>query len=189
MAVRKLGNLTLLALADGQGGSAGGALAARLVTQTVLDVLESTSGVRDVDTLRLAVSVADEAVEAEDEAGYTTLIVIGVEANQVIGASVGDSQIWHIGESGVVELSERQRKNLPLGSGAALGTPFRVTVQEGEQILLMSDGVFRWVCIEDLIQTCRKEDDNSVLACLLAHQQPDSDGCLPDDWSAVLLRF
>ena len=186
---RRLPNARLVALADGAGGQAGGALAARLAVAIALDFLESASNPFDSDTLRTAISLADEAVEASFYTGFSTLIVVACAQKRIAGASVGDSMALHIFPSGEMELSERQRKNPPLGSGGCLGTPFDYDVRGDEQTLLMSDGVFRFVGTEQLAQTCRESSDADVMARLLELQRRQENDDLFDDWSAILIRF
>ncbi|BCM89884.1 hypothetical protein IAD21_01734 [Abditibacteriota bacterium] len=186
---RRVGNRRLVALADGQGGRAGGALASRIAVQSALDWLEKVPGDFDTHTLQTAISVADEAVEAQNEAGYSTLILLVCEQNQIVGASVGDSLALHITPTTQSELTGHQRKNPPIGSSAALGTPFSAQPQAGEQILLMSDGVFRFASLEAIARTCRASEDLDVLLNLLNLQKRSETGALPDDWSAILLRF
>ncbi len=187
--IRRIGSARLVALADGQGGRAGGAKAARVAVGTALDLLESAPDPFGADTLRLAISVADEAVEADEEAGFSTLIVVVGEKSKVAGASAGDSLVLHITDQECTEPTERQRKNPPVGSGGCVGTPFQCAPRAGEQLLLMSDGVFRWVGIEAIAATCRDAADAEVLPRLLSLHKRSENGDLPDDWSAILLRF
>ncbi len=187
--IRRLQNACLIALADGQGGQAGGALAARIAIRTALDFLETARDPFNSTQLRTAVSLADEAVEAHPEAGFSTLIVLACHEKRVAGASVGDSMALHISSNGELEPSERQRKNPPLGSGACLGTPFEYQVRLDEQTLLMSDGVFRFVGSEQLARTCRESSDSEVMARFLELQKRSANGDLFDDWSAILIRF
>lgn len=83
---RHLQNAHSIALADGAGGQAGGALAARLATQTALDFLERADDPFDSDTLRTAISLADEAVEAHQGAGFSTLIVLACDDARTLRA-------------------------------------------------------------------------------------------------------
>ncbi len=187
--IRRVGSRRLVALADGQGGREGGALAARVAVPSALDWLEKTSEELDSHALRTAIAVADETVEAHEDTGFSTLILLVCEQDHIIGASVGDSMALHITATNSIELTERQRKNPPLGSGAALGTSFAVQPQVGEQILVMSDGVFRFSSLETIARTCRGSEDFDALPNLLALQNLSQNGALPDDWSAILLRF
>ena len=63
---------------------------ARIAVRTALDFLEAAPDPFDSDALRLAVSVADEAVEADEDAGFSTLIVLVCDEDKVAGASVGE---------------------------------------------------------------------------------------------------
>ncbi len=187
--IRRNGSARLIALADGMGGQAGGAKAARLAVQSALGFLEDAPNPFDADTLRLAVSVADEAVEADEDAGFSTLIVLVCDEHKIAGASVGDSMAWHIMPRGEMELTYKQRNRPPLGSGACPGTPFEYDVRDDEQLLLMSDGVFRWVGIEIIARTCRESSDSEMMSHLLELQKRNERGDLPDDWSAIVGRW
>jgi serine/threonine protein phosphatase PrpC len=187
--IRRSASARLVALADGQGGQAGGALAARIAIQTALNHLEAARDPFISDELRTAISLADEAVEAHPDAGFSTLIVLACDQKRIAGASVGDSMALHIGPRGEMELSDKQRRRPPLGSGGCLGTPFQYDVRDDEQTLLMSDGVFGYVAPETLAQTCHESSDFDVLPRLLGLQKRSANGDLFDDWSAILIRF
>ncbi len=187
--IRRIGNVRLIALTDGAGGQAGGALAARIAIQTALEYLETARNPFNSDELRTAISLADEAVEAHADAGFSTLIILACDEKRVAGASVGDSMALHIGPRGEMELSDKQRRRPPLGSGGCLGTPFEYDVRDDEQTLLISDGVFGYVALETLAQTCRESSDLEVMARLLELQKRSANGDLFDDWSAILTRF
>lgn len=187
--IRRSASAHLVALADGQGGQAGGALAARLAVTTALDHLEAARDPFDADALRTALALADEAVEAHPDAGFSTLIVLACDQKRIAGASVGDSMALHIGPHDEMELSDKQRRRPPLGSGGCLGTPFQYDVRDDEQTLLMSDGVFGYVGLETLARTCRESSDLEVMPRLLGLQKRSANGDLFDDWSAILIRF
>jgi len=109
-------------LADGQGGCSNGGLAARTACETAMDLAGGTSFDVLLDPSRLV-----ELLERTDRAvamtgGFTTLVALLVDpiSSFAIGASVGDSQAYVRLLNGRVEqLSARQRKNPPVGSGDA----------------------------------------------------------------------
>src|SRR5262245_55649515 len=95
----------LVCIADGQGGRAGGAKAARLACEAV-----AAGGSSQPDVL----SRADAAVAADPEAGFTTLIGLVVRGDIVTGASCGDSAVLAVcGSGGITELTRLQFKNPP----------------------------------------------------------------------------
>jgi serine/threonine protein phosphatase PrpC len=83
----------LCLLADGQGGQAGGARAARLACDTALALAleQPPERLADGPTWAAILGRADAAVCADDAAGYTTLVGLCATAGRVAGASCGDS--------------------------------------------------------------------------------------------------
>src|SRR5437879_13392618 len=75
-----------VALADGQGGRAGGRRAAQLACQTAA---ARFAACRDWNE---SLTAADAAVAADREAGFTTLVGLCVTANRVGGASCRESR-------------------------------------------------------------------------------------------------
>src|SRR5262249_24078844 len=105
------------ALADGQGGQAGGGEAARLACRGLIETV-LTRPVRSAaiaSTWVNAVRLADERVCADPIAGYTTLIGFAVAGGHVIGAANGDSALWVAGAAErILDLTARQAKNPPV---------------------------------------------------------------------------
>jgi hypothetical protein len=80
---------------------------------------------------------------ADQSAGYTTLIGFAVSGGHVIGAANGDSALWLAGADGhILDLTARQAKNPPIGSGGAAPTPFAAKMPASWIVLAMSDGVW-----------------------------------------------
>jgi PPM family protein phosphatase len=130
-------------LADGQGGRHGAfeaaRLACRIVTEEVLS--KPITSLSSVDTWVRALRRADKGVLADAEAGFTTLIGFAVVGGHIVGASSGDSALWFAAENGrAVDLTERQSKNPPIGSGDAKLTPFIAKLSGSWVVLAMSDG-------------------------------------------------
>jgi serine/threonine protein phosphatase PrpC len=111
----------VVALADGQGGRARGEAAARLACET------AAKRFAEAGSLAEAVVAADNAVAADRDAGFTTLVVLHVEVDRVSGASCGDSAAVAVcGESAPRVLTSRQFKNPPVGSAEATFVPFEM---------------------------------------------------------------
>jgi serine/threonine protein phosphatase PrpC len=138
----------LCLLADGQGGHAGGAAAAQLACRAALQRaldLPAAALARPGTWVSL-LRAADLTVEADPEAGYCTLVGLAIAGNLLAGASSGDSAAWFITSGGRMhDLTGRQRKNPPVGSGAAVFVPFVAGLQEPWRVLVMSDGVWKYV--------------------------------------------
>jgi len=68
--------------------------------------------------------LADQAVRADSQAGYTTLIGLAIRDNVVVGASCGDSLVMTVCSGRTSDLTRAQHKNPPVGSGGGFFVPF-----------------------------------------------------------------
>lgn len=90
---------TLLVLADGMGGHAGGDAASGLVTETVVDTYQSASGPVS-DRLRTSVIAANKRIGQEIDKKPamqgmgSTLVAAVISKRGLEWASVGDSPLW-----------------------------------------------------------------------------------------------
>ena len=132
----------LCVLADGQGGQAGGGLAAQVVCETALAAAVACRPERLIlpHTWVSIVQQADMAVSADPAAGFTTLVGLCVSQSWVMGASNGDSTALLVCGEKAIELTSGQRKNLPVGSGGALAIPFSARLTPPWQLVVMSEG-------------------------------------------------
>jgi hypothetical protein len=181
----------IAALADGQGGRAGGAEAAQLACRIVMEAV-SAQPVSCVQSSRAWVAAlrrADETVSADVEAGYTTLIGFAVVAGQVVGASSGDSALWVAGKDGrVLDLTAHQAKNPPIGSGGAMITPFATKLPDSWVVLGMSDGVWKYVGRDGVREAMMEYRGQALLDALLGRARLPRSGVLQDDFTAVVLQ-
>jgi serine/threonine protein phosphatase PrpC len=136
-AVRQAAGRLVIVVADGAGGSGAGASAA----QTVCDVVVAQPyGARPwTDVLR----EIDGQLSRSATGGQTTAVVLDVFDSTIMGASVGDSGAWLIGEVDILDLTERQHRKPLLGSGLAHPVPFGPTPFTG-RLLIASDGLFKY---------------------------------------------
>jgi hypothetical protein len=178
-------------LADGQGGQSGGGEAARLACRVVIEVVSanSLSSLATAGTWIDALRRADERVCGDQIAGYTTLIGFAVGGGHVIGAANGDSALWLRCDDGrIVDLTEHQAKNPPIGSGFARPTPFAAKLPSSWIILAMSDGVWKGVGpgrVAELLRQCRGQE---LIDALLTEARLPWSGGLGDDFTAVVLQ-
>jgi hypothetical protein len=180
----------IAALADGQGGQAGAAEAARLACAVVIEYI-AAQPIRTVLTASTwldALRRADERVCAAPSAGYTTLLGFAVKSRYVVGAANGDSAVWLSGEKGhIVDLTAHQAKNPPIGSSGASPTPFAAKLAVSSVVLAMSDGVWKGVGRERVAELLRIMRGQPLLDALLAEARLPWSGGLGDDFTALLI--
>ncbi len=179
----------LCLLADGQGGRAGGARAARLACDTALALAleHAPERLADGETWADFLGQADAAVCADAAAGLTTLVGLCVVPGRVAGASCGDSAALLVGGRSR-QLTAAQAKNPPVGSGGATFVPFAARPEGPWAVLVMSDGVWKyagWPAITQAASTLRGE---ALLAALQARARLPGSGRFPDDFTLVLLE-
>ncbi len=183
--VRELPNAGgwLVALADGQGGRAGGVKAAQLACQ-ILAARFVESG-----SLAEAVVAADAAVAADREAGFTTLVGLCVFGNRVSGVSCGDSAAVAVCEGQAPSvLTSRQFKNPPVGSGGADFVPFEMELASPWRILVMSDGVWKYASWDRVWDCAARLSGEELIAELQGAARMKATGEFQDDFTIVLLE-
>ncbi len=179
------------ALADGQGGQSGGGEAARLACRVVMETISAhrIASVAAAGTWIDVLRQADERVCADRIAGYTTLIGFAVAGGHVIGAANGDSALWVRCDDGrIVDLTEHQAKNPPIGSGFARPTPFAAKLPSSWAILAMSDGVWKAVGRGPVAELFLQWRGQALIDALLAEARLPWSGGLGDDFTAVVLQ-
>lgn len=180
----------LCALSDGQGGRSGGAAASRIAVETCLEMASSYSAAQlwEATSWYAILSGADEAVCEEADGGLTTLIGFCVSKARVCGASCGDSaaQLLQGGQS--LLLTENQRKNPPVGSGAAYPVAFGAEFGPEWTLLAMSDGVWRYLGHETVAEVAARQQGPALISALRQRQWKQNQGQLPDDFSLILLQ-
>ena len=182
-------NFALCALADGQGGRSSGGIAARAAVLLALDAACEVKPEALLSPLRWVdvCNITDRRVAAEPDAGYCTLVALVAAGEWVIGASSGDSAAVLILEHSAVILTDRQHKNPPVGSGAAKFEAFSARPGTRWRVLVVSDGVWKYVGWEIMIAVGRRAQGNQVAAAL-RQVVLQSHGLLPDDFSVIVIE-
>jgi PPM family protein phosphatase len=179
----------LCALADGQGGRSGGGIAAQAAVLLTLDAACEVKPEALLSPLRWldVCSAADRGVAAESDTGYCTLVALVAADEWIVGASSGDSAAALILEHSAVILTERQHKNPPVGSGAAKFETFSARPGMRWRVLVVSDGVWKYVGWERMITVGRNAQGNQI-ADALRREVLQSHGLLPDDFSVIVIE-
>jgi serine/threonine protein phosphatase PrpC len=177
-------------VADGQGGQAGGGPAAQLASRAALDAALACPPERLIDpsTWSSIVQQADEAVVADAVAGFTTLVGLCVYRSRVVGASSGDSAALLVSGGMAKVLTAGQHKNPPVGCGGAVAVPFVAAPTEPWRLLVMSDGVWKYVGWDRVIEIASRARGPSVISELQALARLPGTGAFQDDFTVVVLE-
>jgi hypothetical protein len=180
----------LCVLADGQGGRAGGGRAAQLACRTAMETAHRNppDTLAEIGVWPTILRVADQAVTADSEAGFTTLIGLCVRSNVLVGASSGDSAVLSVCGGKAEELTARQWKNPPVGSGVAVFMPFAVKLSPSWAVLAVSDGVWKYTGWDRIIKEMSQQRGQVLLDVILDHSRRAGRGQLLDDFTAVLIE-
>ena len=177
-AVFPFGDGHLIVLADGAGGSAGGAQAA----DAVIELTRSLEPEARHDWQQVLRQV-DARLAADPLLGETTAVLAFVSDRWIAGASVGDSEAWSLLGGRAFELTGRQRRKPLLGSGHAFPVGFG-PAPAGERLLVASDGLFKyapWDVVQRLALLAPKEAVRELVnAARLANSR------LQDDVAVVI---
>jgi serine/threonine protein phosphatase PrpC len=166
----------LLVLADGAGGTSGGAAAA--------DAVLARASVSSPTCASDCVHLLETVDGALAELGQTTAILLVVSAGRVFGASVGDSAAWLVDGSRALDLTENQTRKPLLGSGQAKAAPFGPFDFRG-RVLLGSDGLFKYVHLDRIREIAANLPAESVADTLVAAARLPSGG-LQDDIAIIV---
>jgi PPM family protein phosphatase len=171
----------VIALADGAGGTGGGAEAA----QAIVDGIAERAMVA-----REARPTWAEVIEELDRSprlggGQATAIVVELGRDGVVGASAGDSQAWIVGPDGAHVLTASQERKPLVGAGAA-ATPFGGALAEAT-LVVASDGLFTYARRADIVRIACGADLAAAARALVELVRLPS-GDLADDVAIVLCR-
>lgn len=167
----------IVAVADGAGGTSGGAIAAKAVVDRVASV---ASHAYDWSML-LA-----ELDHAQIGYGQTTAVVLWITRDKIVGASAGDSGAWIIRASGIEDITGHQHRKPLIGDGAIV-TPIACGPLGGGTLLVASDGLLRYAKRDDIVRLAQGADIAAAAKALIELVRLPS-GQLPDDVSVVLCR-
>jgi serine/threonine protein phosphatase PrpC len=181
----------LCTLADGQGGQAGGAAAAKVACQTAMAaaIRFPPKKLAGPATWLTALRSADEAVNAAPDAGYTTLVGFCLAGEHLCGASNGDSAVLVVAAGGrVEELTRHQAKNPPVGSGFATFVAFAARLVKPWVVLAMSDGVWKYVGWDRITEMVTRLRGQALVDSLQAAARLPRNGRFQDDFTLVLVQ-
>ena len=180
----------ICALSDGQGGQAGGAVAAQTAVDSFLEKAQSCALKELVSphSWEAIGETVDRSVSLKPDAGYATCIGLVLIPSFVIGISNGDSAVALFLNDEFALLTEHQHKNPPIGSGAARLAPFSARLDEPWKLLLMSDGVWKFIGWETIIKLCGAASGEELMTSLRDVAAKNTGGTLLDDFSLILIE-
>lgn len=206
------------ALADGLGGHRGGARAAEIAVDAGLASLEASSSPRLEDRLKEAVSQANARIRSlqkveEGHAGMrTTLVLLGIDSDEMVWTHSGDSRLYHfrdgrlvwrtrdhsvvqllvsageIAESEMTRHPERSRLISCLGGDNALLISARSSgapPRVGDVLLLASDGMWEHFEGWQMEATLARSPDPQIFLTLLATQVGEAMHPTQDNYTAI----
>jgi serine/threonine protein phosphatase PrpC len=174
----------VLVVADGAGGTSGGAEAAQFFVEGVKKRIESIG--MNTDGLNEMFTILDREMVAIGAYGETTGVVVVLSDSGIIGTSVGDSGAFFFSKTGLENLTASQIRKPFLGSGRATPIPFTRGQLNGT-LLVATDGLLKYTSLEKIAATILAADLDTAANKLVELVRYQS-GALPDDISILLAR-
>ena len=174
-------------VADGMGGQPNGGPAARLAVRTALDAATDLppDSIHWPDNQRRA----DASVLADKGAGFTTLIGFSVRGDQISGASSGDSAVLVLDARGKAsEVTARQTKNPPVGTGEAFFVPFSVELIAPWLVIAMTDGVWKYAGWHRIKEAASRFRGGQLIDALKALARLPGSGEFQDDFTLIVVQ-
>jgi protein phosphatase len=156
--VREERNATLLAVADGVGGEAGGELASgAAIDALAARFFAASAGTRTADALAAAMRDANDAVlgaagQSGQPGAASTLVAAAVAGNDAVIGNLGDSRAYLVRSGEIRRLTADHSGDSPSSITRFVGDPrgvqpdvFVETLRPGDRLVLCSDGLTRHV--------------------------------------------
>jgi hypothetical protein len=132
---------------------------------------------------------ADDAVSADVDAGFTTLVGFSLLDGRVYGASNGDSAVLAVHADGhTEELTNGQAKNPPIGSGSALCVLFATRLVRPWLVLAMSDGIWKYLGWDKVKEATTQQRGQALVDSLQSQGRLSRSGEFQDDFTLVVLQ-
>ena len=176
IAIKRLAKHTLFAVADGAGGTSGGAAAADAICLALKTCAEA-----ELENWSHWLSRLDQTMASSGSGGLAAVIVFLVSDEGVIkGASVGDCEAWIFGQGGTVDLTVHQVRKPLLGSGDASPVGFEARLSMGAMLVAATDGLWKYISHVRIAEQTIKRPLDALLGSLINALRLHS-GALQDD--------
>jgi PPM family protein phosphatase len=179
--VRETKAATLLAVADGVGGEAGGEIASAAAIEALARrFFDGNPKASRSDALAAAIREANDAVLATAEksgltGAATTLVAAAVAGNDAVIGNLGDSRAYLIREGAVRRVTEDHSGAAPSSITRFVGDPrgvqpdvFVETLEPGDRLLLCSDGLTRHLTDDEIAARAKGKDLARTVDALVA---------------------
>lgn len=204
----------LMIVADGMGGHNAGDFASRCTVESMLEYIQNASEKRPIPLISAAIHHANELVieksrsDKKLEGMGTTVVAATVKDGYLYVANVGDSRLYLIDQEieqitrdhslveEMIRVGELQRKDARshpdrnvITRAIGVRTPVRidffdVKLEEGDRILLCSDGLTTMVEDEDILHIVKKSTSPKEAAQRLVTEANKNGG--KDNISVIL---
>ncbi len=178
-------------VADGQGGQAGGQAASQIACRTVIETafLYSPRKLARRKSWPAILRAADEAVCDSPDAGFTTLVAACVTPSLVCGASSGDSAaiVLTAGKDSK-QLTQKQLKNPPVGSGVAEFMPFTSRLVTPWLVLMITDGVWKYAGWNTIDSAITQHNGQAIIDSLENSARLPGSGEFQDDFTILAIQ-
>jgi len=178
--VREGRNATLLAVADGVGGEAGGEMAsAAAIDALAAGFFGASPGGSHSDALAAAIRGANDAVlgaagESGQKGAASTLVAAVIDGTSAFIGNLGDSRAYLLRDGDIrmvtADHSGEHQSSITRFVGDPRGVQpdvFVETLRPGDRLLLCSDGLTRHVPDADIASTVRRKDLGSAASALV----------------------
>jgi PPM family protein phosphatase len=178
---------SVLVVADGAGGTGGGAEAAEEVVAATRRWAASLHVRPNDQDVAAHLRAVDRSMASSRHGGQAAVVVVIATPDRLFGASAGDCEaVAFDGDVLDVLRSEQRRKPL-IGSGAARVTPFdRIALPR--TLVVGSDGVFRYVEPGRVRDLCATDARSDAIARSLVDAARLPNGRLQDDASVIVVH-
>jgi protein phosphatase len=178
--VREGRNGTLLAVADGVGGEAGGEMASAAAIDALAASFFGAGPARaPAEALAAAIRGANDAVlgaagKSGQQGAASTLVAAAIEGSSAIIGNLGDSRAYLLRDGQIRMVTADHAGEFQSSITRFVGDPrgvqpdvFVETLRPGDRLLLCSDGLTRHVPDGDIASTARRGDLDSAAAALV----------------------
>ena len=173
---------TTVVLADGAGGTTGGAEAADLLITTLAKPLPPVPV-----ALCDALLEADTALDTDRFSGTAACALLCFDNKTLAGAVVGDVDVFRISGDSIESLVEHRDVKSTLGRNECWPASFEMH-RATMRVLLCSDGLWKYIKRKNIVRAASIADLDTA-ADALVNETRLPNGTLQDDVSVVLLEF